>query len=301
MNDIIHVESISEAHKLLGLGTPRHPLISLVKQKDLDPITDGEGLKVVLDYYQVWLKDGIDCIVGYGRNSYDFSEGTLAFIKAGQLLSTTSVQKNHQSNGWILMFHPDLIRKSKLGSEIHNYGFFEYEAHEALHISDKERATLNEVVEKINGELEHNIDRHSQKIIISNLELLLDYCLRYYDRQFYTRTNLHQDHISKFESLLRNFYNATSEGDLSLPTVKYLGEAMNMSPYYLSDLLKKETGRNAQEHIHYFLIEKAKDRLMASSESISEIAYSLGFEYPQYFTKLFKSKTGLSPKEFRNS
>lgn len=301
MSSIVEVKSISDAHRLLGLGKELHPMISVVRQRDIRPMIEEKGVRVLIDLHQVWLKDGVECELGYGRNAYDFSEGTLAFMKAGQVLTTDAVQTYPNSRGWILLFHPDLIRGSSLGQHIHDYHFFEYDTHEALHISERERITLTDLADKIESELDQNIDRHSQKIIISNLELLLDYCLRYYDRQFYTRANLNKDHLSRFEKLLREYYDGADEEAIALPGVKYFGDAMNMSPYYLSDLLKKETGRNAQEHIHYFVIERAKDRLMASSESISEIAYSLGFEYPQYFTKLFKAKTGMSPREFRDS
>jgi AraC-like DNA-binding protein len=202
--------------------------------------------------------------------------------------------------GWTLAFHPDLIRKSNLANKIDTYSFFQYDVNEALHLSDDERKTLEELLDKIEKEYSQNLDRHSQNLIISNIELLLDYCIRFYDRQFYTRSNLNVDVVSRFENLLKDYYKTDKVIDLGIPSVKYCAQELNLSTNYLSDLLKKETGKTAQEHIHLFVIEKAKNYLLNSSNSISEIGYDLGFEYPQHFSNLFKSKTGLSPSEYRN-
>jgi len=204
------------------------------------------------------------------------------------------------ASGWTLVFHPDLIRKSELGKSIDQYSFFSYEVTEALHLSDDEQKTLTELVDKIHKEYDQLIDRHSQDLIISNIKLLLDYCTRYYDRQFYTRTNLNKDFVTRFESLLKDYYQSDKPLEIGVPTVKYCGEEMNMSSHYLSDLLKKETGRSAQDHILYFLIERAKTKLLGTEDSISQVAYSLGFDYPNHFSKLFKAKAGMSPGEFRS-
>jgi YesN/AraC family two-component response regulator len=201
--------------------------------------------------------------------------------------------------GWSIFFHPNLIRKSPLATTIPDYHFFNYDIHEALHLSDKEKATLTECVLKIEQEINQNIDKHSQELIIHNIEAILKYGLRYYDRQFAVRTNQSQDHISKFESFLKNYFNQNQQLETGIPTVEICGKAMNMSGKYLSDLLKVETGKSLIEHIHLFIVEQAKSTLLNSSLSVSEISYSLGFDYPQHFSKLFKTKTGLSPSEYR--
>ncbi|MEZ4989259.1 MAG: helix-turn-helix domain-containing protein [Saprospiraceae bacterium] len=300
MKEIIHIETITEVHNLLGLPKPKHPLVSVL---DLDGhIIDYDfgDATYVLGLYQVSLKSNICATISYGRNSYDFQEGTLIFTKPGQSLSYEDSTSEPGETGWILLFHPDLIRKSELGQNIEDYSFFSYDVHEALHLSDDEKQWITDIVRKIEKEYSQNLDQHSQKLIISNIELLLDYCTRYYDRQFYTRTNLNKDLVSKFEHLLTSYYQSDKPIHQGIPSVKYCGEALNMSPNYLSDLLKKETGRNAQEHIHAYLIDKAKTKLLGSVEPVSSIAYDLGFEYPQHFSKIFKAKTGMSPSEYRN-
>lgn len=199
------------------------------------------------------------------------------------------------------VFHPDLIRGTSLGRNIKEYSFFSYETHEALHLSDKEKQNLSELVQKIDSELSENIDRHSQRLIVSTIELLLNYCTRYYDRQFITRQTVNQDLLSKVEAVLVSYFQSADLRKQGLPSVKYLANQVFLSPNYLSDLLKKETGMNAQERIHYYLIEEAKTLLLGTDKSVGELAFSLGFDYPQYFSRLFKSKTGVTPLEFRHS
>ena len=194
----------------------------------------------------------------------------------------------------------DLIRKSNLAEKISQYSFFNYDSNEALHLSDKERKTIEELLEKIVTEYSQNLDRHSQHLIVANIELLLDYCLRFYDRQFYTRTNINNDVVSKFERTLKEYYQTGKADKLGVPNVHYCANELNLSSNYLSDLLKKETGKTTQEHIHLHIIEKAKNILLNSNHSISEVGYTLGFEYPQHFSSLFKSKTGFSPRAYRN-
>lgn len=302
MNEIVKLNTVSEVHQFLGLTKPKHPLISVFRNGEVIKNLKVDHVKYALGLYQISLKDNCPfTIVRYGRNSYDFQEGTMVFTAPNQVIELRKEEEVHEDKGWTLIFHPDLIRKSDLGKKIDRYSFFSYSSNEALHLSDEERNTVTEIVDKIEREYSNNIDSHSQTLIISNLELLLNYCLRFYDRQFYTRTNLNQDVASEFEQMLKDYYKEDKQLEYGIPTVQYCGEAMHMSPKYLSDLLRKETGRGTQNHIHDFIIERAKNQLLNSNKSVSEIAYDLGFEYPQYFSKMFKKKTSMSPNEFRHS
>jgi AraC family transcriptional activator of pobA len=302
MKEIINLDTISETHRFLGIEKPKHPLISVLRIGDVLQNLEVDNVKYSLGLFQISLKDNCPfTIANYGRNSYDYQEGTMVFTAPNQVLEFKKAEAIEEDAGWSLVFHPDLIRKSELGKKMDSFSFFSYASNESLHLSDEERKTLTEIVEKIEKEFSNNIDAHSQTLIISNLELLLNYCVRYYDRQFYTRTNLNEDIASHFEKLLKDYYKQKKQLELGIPSVQYCGEAMNMSPKYLSDLLRKETGQSTQDHIHKYIIEKAKNRLLNSNESASEIAYALGFEYPQYFSKVFKKKTTMSPNEFRQS
>ena len=300
--ELFQLESITQAHKAAGLPKPKHPLVSVVKTKDLRPTLDINGLRVVNHLYQITLKDTRWGSVRYGKSSYDYEEGTLSFTAPGQvtMLEGDSPIEVKDSKGWALIFHPDLIRKSTLGERIDSYSFFNYEVNEALHLSEEELVTLEDLLGKIVQEYSRYTDKHSQHLIIANIELFLDYCTRFYDRQFYSRANLNSDIVSKFERLLKEYFNNGKVVENGIPTVSYCAKALNLSTNYLSDLLKKETGKTAQEHIHLFILEKAKNKLLNSNDSVSDIAYDLGFEYPQHFSQLFKSKTGISPKEYRN-
>jgi AraC-like DNA-binding protein len=296
------IDSISQAHKAMGLPTPKHPLVSVVQTKDFNTENDFNGVKIINNLYQVTLKQ-LGCgNLFYGKNSYDYEEGTLVFTSPGQVTTFEGEMSatNEVDKGWTLAFHPDLIRKSTLADKIDNYSFFHYDVNEALHLSEGELKTIEQLLDKIVQEYSQNLDKHSQNLIISNIELLLDYCTRFYDRQFYTRTNLNTDIVSKFERLLKAYYQTKMVDEAGIPNVQYMARELNFSSNYLSDLLKKETGKTAQEHIHLFVIEKAKNILLNSGNSISEIGYSLGFEYPQHFSKMFKLKTGMSPSEYRN-
>lgn len=300
MTDFVHIESISDVHKVLGLEKPRHPLVSLIPIDERIANFDYGDSTYVFGFYQISLKFGIQGQMTYGRSTYDFEDGSILFGKPGQVFRFDGTELKESTGGWTLIFHPDLIRKSELARTIETYSFFSYEVNEALHLSDEERIALTELVNKIKQEYEQNIDRHTQKLIIANIELMLDYCTRYYDRQFYMRSNINQDVISKFESLLRTYFDEERCLDEGIPSVKFCGEQLNMSPNYLSDLLKKETGSTALHHIQNFVIERAKNQLLGTNEQVSQIAYGLGFDYPQHFSKLFKSKTGMSPAEYRN-
>lgn len=302
MAEAFIINSISQAHQSVGLAPPKHPLVSVVKPVDFKPTIDFNGLKVINNLYQITLKSKGCGYLMYGKNPYDYEEGTLIFTSPGQvtIFEGEMPARNNIDKGWTLAFHPDLIRKSNLADKISQYSFFNYEVNEALHLSEDELKTIEEILDKIVKEYSQNLDKHSQNLIISNIELLLDYCTRFYDRQFYTRSNLNLDFVSKFEKLLKRYYQKNEVEEKGLPTVQYLAKHLNFSSNYLSDLLKKETGKTAQEHIHLFIIEQAKNKLLNSKSSISEIGYALGFEYPQHFSNLFKLKTGISPSEYRS-
>lgn len=300
MSDFYHIKSIAEVHHLFGFGKPLHPLIMIIREwPKID--FDFANIKMTSDLYLLGMKGNVKGTFKYGRNSYDYEEGTLAFIAPNQVVQFDNADAEIDRNGWNILFHPDLIRKSELGKTIKEYSFFDYDINEALHVSDKEKQILSELVQRIEIELEQNIDKHSQDLMIVNLESIMKYCSRYYDRQFYTRTNLNKDFIVRFEKYLEAYFASDELQNKGLPTLTECGKALNMSGRYLSDLLKLETGRSAKDHIHGYIIEKAKTLLLNSNASMSQVAYDLGFEYPQHFSKLFKSKTGISPSDYRNN
>lgn len=301
MKDIYCVKSINEVHQMLGLGAPKHPLITIIRKwPKID--FDFEKIKLTSELYLISMKGKISgTTFQYGKGSYDFADATLVFLAPKQVASFADPIEELDDSGWTIMFHPDLIRRSELGKEIENYSFFNYETNEALHLSDVEKQSLLELVKKIDLELNLNIDKHSQDIIIQNLESILKYSYRYYDRQFFTRTNQNKDLVSKFEQYLQSYFSSSDLSEKGVPSVKQCGEAMNMSGSYLSDLLKIETGRSAKDHISSHLIEKAKTTLLNSNSSISEIAFNLGFDYPQHFSQLFKKKVGMNPTKYRKS
>ena len=298
MSDIVRLDSISEAHKLMGVDKPRHPLISVFHHTPQMHMSF-QDIRITGNLYLISMKEGTGSL-GYGRHNYDFEEGTMTFISPGQVISGVEGEPVNDDRGWSIIFHPDLIRKTALGKSIDTFSFFNYEVNEALHLSDREKKSLFELVSKIEEEINLNTDKHTQALIVSNLELILNYCTRFYDRQFYTRTDHNKDVVSRFETFLKEYFNEARQLELGVPSVAYCSGQMNMSPSYFSDLLKKETGRNAQDHIHTYIIERAKTILLNSTESVSQVAYELGFEYSQHFSTLFKSKTGMSPKEYRS-
>lgn len=300
MNQIIRIKNITEVHDLYGLEKPKHPLISVLPIDERLTNFDYGDSKYTFDFFQISLKEGIKGTLTYGRNSYDFREGVMTFIKPNQVIGVGDREDYQGGKGWTLLFHPDLIRRSELGRGIAQYSFFEYETNEALHLSHSEKVALGELVQKIENEYQHNIDKYSQEIIIANIDMILKYCKRYYDRQFYTRTNLNKALVSKFEKIMREYYQSGKVLAHGILSVKYCAHALNMSPNYFGDLIKLETGRSAKDHIQHFVIDQAKTKLVGTSETVSEIAYGLGFEYPQGLNKLFKAKTGMSPSEYRN-
>lgn len=295
---IIHLSDISEINRFVKSST-RHPLVSIVDFSKADEYIE-EGTRISADFYSIMFKNYCTNQLKYGRQSLDFQDGNIICIAPRQILTMdTEIEMKEDRTGWGLFFHPDLLRGTSLANKMSEYSFFSYDVTEALHLSDKEKSILLDCINKIEYELDQNIDNHSQKLIVSNIELLLNYCSRFYSRQFITRKNSNSNIIAQVESVLKEYFNSARVREQSLPTVKYLSERVNLSAGYLSDLLKKETGMTAQDHIHYYLIEEAKNILLNSDQSVSEIAYSLGFEYPQYFSKLFKQKTGKTPGEYR--
>ncbi|MDB9932763.1 helix-turn-helix transcriptional regulator [Flavobacteriales bacterium] len=296
--NIIHIKSINQLLEGSGLGKPTHPLIAVIDTADIVFGKEMQGLKITSDLYSMALKDA-SCGLDYGRKPYDFNEGVLFFSAPKQVFTVTKVQKLNEVKGWMIYFHPDLIRNTKLASKIDDYTFFNYEVNEALHLSEKEQTVLNNLVNIIENEIQERIDSHSQQVLVSNIELILSYSFRFYERQFNTRSAQNTDIVSKVEALLKNYYK-TNELILSgQPTIEYLANGCHLSSNYLSDLLSKETGRSAKDHINDFLMEKAKNLLLSSTDSVSGIAYSLGFNYPHYFSRIFKKKTGKTPQEYR--
>lgn len=297
-NKIITINSISELYKFSGLPKPKHPLVGLIKLDNV-PANITEPANLVLNFYTVSLKRCIDSKMKYGQNYYDFDEGVLAFMEPGQIISVE--EENQQPQGWWLVFHPDLIRHYPLGKTIKNYGFFSYAVNEALHLSEDEEKMLETLFKNIEAEYKHSIDQYSQDVMVSQIELLLNYSNRFYNRQFITRKTASGDLLTKIETLLEDYFNSDKMLEQGLPTVQYFSDQLNVSPNYLSDMLRTLTGQSTQQHIHNKLIDKAKEALSTTNLSVSEISYQLGFEHPQSFSKLFKNKTKVSPLEYRAS
>ena len=301
MKEIINVDTITQVHDFFNYPKPKHPLVSVIRHTEDFHTFDFNDKRFVFNLYNISLKQFKRGSFNYGRNTYDFEEGTIVFMKPGQVVEFTDDKEmaDDSAPGWSLMFHPDLLRKSELGRSILDYSFFDYDSNEALHLSDAERNSLTELIHKIENEYDQIIDMHSQDLIVSNIDLLLKYCKRFYDRQFYTRTNINKDLLSRFEEIIRDYYRNEMQETHGVLSVSYCSDKMNLSANYLGDLIKSEIGKSAKEVLQDHLIDKAKNKLIGSSESISEIAYSLGYEQAQSFNRMFKSKTGMSPGEYR--
>lgn len=295
-----HISSISEIHELFGFPKPTHPLISIIDTAKWAIPGEYVGVKFTSALYSIALKDK-SCGLQYGRNTYDFNEGVLIFTAPDQVQAVLKEQKLNEVQGWMLFFHPDLIRNTSLGREIQDYKYFSYDVHEALHLSDAEQKTVTECVNMIRNEIAERIDNHSQPVIASSLELLLNLSKRYYERQFNTRSAQHSDVIARFHTLLNEYFRKGLFAAEGAPSVEYFSDQVHLSGNYLGDLLKKETGYTIKDHVNNFIIEKAKTLLLSESESVSGIAYNLGFNYPHYFSRLFKSKTGMTPQEYRQA
>jgi AraC family transcriptional activator of pobA len=293
-------ESLSELHRMLGLPKPLHPLISLVENNDNNIDTSKLPNPRISTFYKISYKNKLQGKLKYGQHYYDFDEGGLFFVSPNQVVANDA-DNNGDHSGYTLLIHPDFFLTYPLAKKIKQYGFFSYSADEALHLSDNEKATIISIFKIIEDELKSRIDDFSHDVIISQIELLLNYSNRFYKRQFITRKAVNSDLLQKLEEILDDYFNNEKSLLQGLPTVQYLSEHMNMSAGYLSDMLRSLTGQNAQQHIHEKLIEKAKEKLSTTSLSVSEVAYELGFEHPQSFSKLFKTKTNISPLEFRQS
>lgn len=297
--EIRKIASLSEMHQMLGFPKPKHPLISVLDTSKLVVPKAAIGSKSVSNLFMIAIKDK-NCGVEYGRNSFDFDEGVMVFSAPSQVYTTTREIQSGRINGWMLYFHPDLIRNTHLADAIEDYSFFNYDVYEALHLSEEEEQTVNDCITNIKNEYEQRIDNHSQRVIVSNLELLLNYSFRFYERQFNTRTSHSKDIVSSFRRELKAYYKEQRALESGVPSIEGFAKNANLSQHYFSDLIKKETGRTPKDHINEYVIERAKNLIMGTEHTISEIAYGLGFNYPHYFTRLFKSKTGQTPIEYRN-
>ena len=287
-------------HRILELPKPGHPLVSVIDFSDIKCVFDKVMTSVIYNFYSVCIKKDFKGKIKYGQHYYDFDEGIMTYFSPGQVIHT-ELTDDMAVKGWWLLIHPDFIRNYPLAKTIKNYGFFSYAVNEALHLSEKEEDMISSIMKNIEQEYRSSTDNFSQDVIISHIELLLSYSNRFYNRQFITRKQASSHLLVDIENLLEAYFNSNAVQASGLPTVQYLSGKLNVSPNYLSDMLRTLTGQNTQQHIHHKLIEKAKEILTTTSLSVSEIAYQLGFEYPQSFSKLFKNKTNVSPLAFRQS
>lgn len=302
-NQIKKINSISEYHKLRCLDKPKHPLISLVDYSQITDSPEDNNTNWLHNFFSVAMKKNLDVKMMYGQQEYDFDEGLMSFLAPNQVLNIVVENETTNSNrsGWLLFIHKDFIWNTSLANKIRNYDFFNYAIYEALFLSEREEKIIDAIFQNINNEIDANIDAYSQRIIISHIETLLNYAERFYNRQFITRKKSNHQILTQLETLLNDYFNSEDLIDKGLPTVQFIANALNVSPNYLSGLLKSLTGLNTRHHIHQKLIEKAKEKLSATKLTVSEIAYELGFEHVQSFNRLFKTKTNLSPLEFRAS
>ncbi|OXA71084.1 AraC family transcriptional regulator [Flavobacterium aquidurense] len=296
MDPIIKLEKVTQYNQLKDVET-QHPLISVFDNSNSKALPN--HTRIHFNFYAIFLKAGNCGELKYGRNNYDYDDGTMVFVAPGQVLEVNNTD-NYKSTGLTLLFHPDLIRGTSLAKNINQYSFFSYDSHEALHLSLKEQQIIKDLFSKLQYELSQSIDKHSKSIISNNIELLLNYCVRFYDRQFITRENINTDVLSKFENLLNEYFLSEIAKDSGLPSVGYFADHLHLSANYFGDLIKKETGKSAQEHIQLKLITLAKERIFDADKSVSQIAFELGFKYPQHFNRMFKKNTGYTPIEYRN-
>ena len=299
---VLRIKTISEYHRLMGLPKPEHPLISVINLETMKYLPGNRPVSLVFDFYSISLKRNYNAKIKYGQQEYDFDEGIMFFISPGQVFGI-EVNKDEKlkRSGWMLFVHPDFLWNTPLAKAIKQYEYFSYSVHEALFLSEKEETTIISLMQNMENEYQSNIDKFSQDIIIAQLELLLNYADRFYHRQFITRKITNHKILDRLEEILTAYFNSDNLVKKGLPSVQYIAGSLNVSPGYLSGLLKMLTGQSTQQHIHDKLIDKAKEKLSTTGLSVSEIAYGLGFEHPQSFSKLFKTKTNFSPSEYRQS
>jgi AraC-like DNA-binding protein len=296
MEDILKFDTVNQ-YNVFNQHKTLHPLVSVIDYSKANPRKLRKGY---FGFYAILLKDVKCGDLRYGKNYYDYQEGTLVFVAPGQVVGIETSDDIYQPKGHGVIFHADLIRGTSLGKHIEDYGFFSYNVNEALHISDSEREIVLDCFSKIKFELNHAVDKHSKTLIANNIELLLNYCMRFYDRQFITRDNANKGILEKFETLLNDFFISDKPREIGLPSVAYCAYELHLSPNYFGDLIKKETGKSANDYIHLKLIDVAKEKIFDLNKSVSEIAYSLGFKYPQHFTRMFKQYMGVTPLEYRS-
>ena len=296
MENLLRFNTVSE-YNTFNNNPTKHPLVSVV---DFSKATPRSGSRMYFGFYTIFLKDVKCGDLVYGRDTYDYQEGTLVFFAPGQVAGVNTDGETFQPKGWGLIFHPDFIHGTALGRHIQDYTIFGYQSNEALHLSDHERGIVLDCFSKIDYELDHAIDKHSKMLIATNIELFLNYCMRFYDRQFITRDHVHKSILEKFENLLNSYFGSDEPQSLGLPSVAWCADQMNLSPNYFGDLVKKETGRSAQDYIQAKLMDVAKEKIFDRNKSVSEVAYELGFKYPQHFSRLFKQRVGQTPLEYRS-
>jgi AraC-like DNA-binding protein len=300
MTEFLKINTLDELFRIAEMPAPKHPLIAIVDYSKTPFKSDVPNFKVVCNFYQISIKTDRSGFLKYGRETYDYQEGSLVYLGPEQVVEYEKKQAYDVTSGWSLFFHADLIRSFPLATKMKEYGFFNYQSNEALHISEKEKEIVESILHKIEMELNSNLDDFSEELIVSNIELLLNYSKRFYNRQFITRKRFSTDTITRFTNLLDDYFEKGMQHKFGIPTVQYFADQLNFSSNYLSDLIKKGTDKSILEHIHYHVIELAKNKLLNSNSSISTIAFELGFEYSQYFSRLFKNKVGKTPLEYRN-
>lgn len=301
MKNIFRFDSVNEYNDL-NFHETLHPLVSVIDFSKANPRSWGgeKNVRINFGLYCIFLKDVKCGDLKYGRNYYDYQEGTLVFVSPGQVLEVENDGKVYQPKGHALVFHSDFIKGTSLGKNINKYNFFDYLTNEALHVSDRERQIVLDLFSKINYELQQNVDMHSKNLIVSYIDLFLNYCERFYDRQFITRDNVNRGILEKFEELLNNYFSSGKPKSMGLPSVSYFAEVFHLSANYFGDLIKKETGKSAKEYIQGKIIDVAKNKTFNTDKTVSEIAYELGFKYPQHYSRMFKNETGYTPNEYRS-
>jgi AraC family transcriptional activator of pobA len=297
MQELLRFDTVTQYNAFNNHET-LHPLVSVI---DFSKAAPRRLRRTYFGFFMVLLKDVVCGDIRYGKNTYDYQEGTLIFIAPGQIIDGGNSEELYQPKGYGVVFHADLIHGTTLGKHIDDYTFFSYNSNEALHVSERERQLVLDCFAKIKYELEHAVDKHSKKLIASNIELLLNYCVRFYDRQFITRDNVNKGMLERFETLLKEYFSSDKPQTIGLPSVAYCASELNLSANYFGDLVKKETGKSAHEFIQLRLIDVAKERIYDTKKSVSEVAYGLGFKYPQHFSRVFKQYVGLTPQEYRTS